>query len=132
MRRVVLVLLLGLMPATVDAQYVGRNKVQYKKFDFQVLHTDRFDTAADSRSSCTRIKDLNNPKYFPYRWGHWAAKNGPIQLNNVLADYRRYFMPARFYTLAVRALHFGRYGRDAENPIVAFSSAIRAWSAATT
>jgi outer membrane protein assembly factor BamA len=28
----------------------------------------------------------------------------------VLADYRRYVMPVPFYTIAMRALHYGRYG----------------------
>jgi WD40 repeat protein len=30
-------------PATLSAQYFGRNKVQYESFDFRVLHTDHFD-----------------------------------------------------------------------------------------
>jgi outer membrane protein assembly factor BamA len=34
----------------------------------------------------------------------------------VLADFRRYFMPARPFTLALRGLHYGRYGRDGEDP----------------
>ena len=32
-----------LVPATADAQYFGRNKVQYDSFDFQVLATEHFD-----------------------------------------------------------------------------------------
>jgi hypothetical protein len=32
-----------LMSATLDAQYFGRNKVQYEDFDFKVLKTDHFD-----------------------------------------------------------------------------------------
>ncbi|HET9512491.1 MAG TPA: hypothetical protein VFO95_01080, partial [Gemmatimonadales bacterium] len=32
-----------LLPARADAQYFGRNKVQYKNFDFQVLGTPHFD-----------------------------------------------------------------------------------------
>ena len=40
---------------------------------------------------------------------------GSLTYQNVLADYRRYFFkrPASF---AFRALHFGRYGSDAEDP----------------
>ena len=34
---------------------------------------------------------------------------------SVLADYRRYFMPAPFYTLAARVMHYGRYGRGGED-----------------
>ena len=33
----------ALAPATLSAQYFGRNKVQYESFDFRVLHTDHFD-----------------------------------------------------------------------------------------
>ena len=45
-----------------------------------------------------------------------APTVGSIRFNNVLADYRRYLMPASFYTFAVRGLHYGRYGRDSEDP----------------
>jgi Tol biopolymer transport system component len=38
---------------------------------------------------------------------------GGLQFLQATADYRRYFS-ARPFTLAVRGLHFGRYGRDAE------------------
>jgi hypothetical protein len=31
------------VPASADAQYFGRNKVQYRSFDFQVLRTENFD-----------------------------------------------------------------------------------------
>jgi len=41
---------------------------------------------------------------------------GTLQFMGLLTDYRRYFMPAPFYTIAVRAMHFGRYGRSAEDP----------------
>jgi outer membrane protein assembly factor BamA len=37
---------------------------------------------------------------------------GTLNFTGVLTDYRRYFMPKSFYTLAVRGMHYGRYGRD--------------------
>jgi outer membrane protein assembly factor BamA len=37
---------------------------------------------------------------------------GTLNFTGFLADYRRYFMPANFYTLGVRVMHYGRYGRD--------------------
>jgi Tol biopolymer transport system component len=43
---------------------------------------------------------------------------GGVTFTNVLLDYRRYFMPANFYTLAVRGIHFGRYGKDAQNDLL--------------
>jgi len=39
---------------------------------------------------------------------------GQIQMTTAIADYRRYFL-ARPVTFAFRGLHYGRYGRDAEN-----------------
>ncbi len=43
-RRVVsLWLLLAAVPAFADAQYFGRNKVQYRSFDFEILRTSHFD-----------------------------------------------------------------------------------------
>ncbi len=41
---------------------------------------------------------------------------GDIRYTGVLLDYRRYFMPARFYTIATRLMHFGRYGAGGEDP----------------
>ena len=40
---------------------------------------------------------------------------GDLRYTSFLADYRRYFMPAPFYTLAARVLHYGRYGSGGED-----------------
>lgn len=40
---------------------------------------------------------------------------GSLTYYSLLADYRRYLMPMRPFTLAFRFLHYGRYGRDAED-----------------
>lgn len=40
---------------------------------------------------------------------------GSLNIITALADYRKYFMPVRPFTLAFRVLHFGRYGPDADN-----------------
>ena len=40
---------------------------------------------------------------------------GTLTYTGFLADYRRYFMPAQFYTIALRALHYGRYGSGGED-----------------
>ncbi|MGK2963511.1 MAG: BamA/TamA family outer membrane protein, partial [Gemmatimonadaceae bacterium] len=42
---------------------------------------------------------------------------GSLQFQTALADMRRYFF-AKPFTLAIRGLHFGRYGKDAESPSV--------------
>jgi hypothetical protein len=44
-----------------------------------------------------------------------APTIGSLRYVGVLADYRRYFMPARPFTLATRLLHYGRYARDGED-----------------
>jgi len=44
-----------------------------------------------------------------------APTVGSVQYAGLLADYRRYFMPVSFYTIAVRGLTYGRYGSGAED-----------------
>ncbi len=39
-----------------------------------------------------------------------APTFGGIDFTSVLTDYRRYFMPVSFYTIAGRVMHYGRYG----------------------
>jgi hypothetical protein len=41
---------------------------------------------------------------------------GELQFTGVLADYRRYLMPVKPYTIAARVMHSARYGRDADDP----------------
>jgi hypothetical protein len=40
---------------------------------------------------------------------------GSLRYTGVLADVRQYWMPLRPYTLAIRALHYGRYGAGGED-----------------
>jgi len=40
---------------------------------------------------------------------------GTIDFTNFIADYRQYLMPVRPFTLAFRFLHYGRYGKGAED-----------------
>jgi hypothetical protein len=44
-----------------------------------------------------------------------APTFGTLNFTGLLADYRRYFMPAPFYTVAVRGMHYGRYGSDSQD-----------------
>jgi hypothetical protein len=46
----------------------------------------------------------------------YTQSAGSLNYGGVLLDYRRYFMPVRPLTFAVRGLHFGRYGGDSEDP----------------
>lgn len=50
-----------------------------------------------------------------YRF-EYTQMGGSLLYSGVLADFRRYFLPVRPLTLAVRGLHYGRYGRDGEDP----------------
>jgi hypothetical protein len=45
-----------------------------------------------------------------------APTFGALSFTNMLVDYRRYVMPAPFYTIAARLIHVGRYGRGGEDP----------------
>ena len=59
---------------------------------------------------------------------------GTVDFVSVIADYRRYFMPVRPFTLAFRLLHYGRYGKGAEDyrlyPIyLGYESFIRGYNA---
>jgi Tol biopolymer transport system component len=45
-----------------------------------------------------------------------APVAGSVNFTNLLADYRRYFMPVQFFTIATRVMHYGRYGSDSEDP----------------
>ena len=49
-----------------------------------------------------------------YRF-EYSQVAGSLLYSGVLADYRKYFMPARPFTFAIRGLHYGRYGRDGED-----------------
>jgi Tol biopolymer transport system component len=40
---------------------------------------------------------------------------GALTFTNLLVDYRRYLMPAPFYTIAARVIHDGRYGHGGED-----------------
>jgi Tol biopolymer transport system component len=40
---------------------------------------------------------------------------GNISYYNFIADYRRYLMPVKPFTLAFRFLHYGRYGKNADD-----------------
>ena len=61
--------------------------------------------ALASTSALVRVKIAPNS----------APTFGSINYTSVLADYRRYFMPAAFYTLATRVMHYGRYGAGGED-----------------
>ncbi|HEU4989189.1 MAG TPA: basic secretory protein-like protein [Gemmatimonadaceae bacterium] len=65
------------------------------------------------------VGDNSNSAYVgPVSGERWRLEFNPtvgkLQFDGLLADYRRYFFKNPF-TFAIRAMHYGRYGRDAEN-----------------
>jgi Tol biopolymer transport system component len=44
-----------------------------------------------------------------------APTFGSLNYTTLMADYRRYFMPVSFYTVAARVLHYGRYGSGSDD-----------------
>src|SRR5262249_30446358 len=45
-----------------------------------------------------------------------APTFGSVTFTTITADYRRYAMPIRAFTIAVRLMHVGRYGSGADDP----------------
>lgn len=43
---------------------------------------------------------------------------GTLRYSSLLIDARQYLMPVRPVTIGVRAMHYGRYGRDGENDLL--------------
>ena len=43
---------------------------------------------------------------------------GTLRYGSLLVDARQYLMPVRPVTIGIRGLHYGRYGRDAENTVL--------------
>jgi len=58
---------------------------------------------------------------------------GSINFYSIIADFRRYMIPLRPFTLAVRVMHFGRYGSGAEDSrlyplFIGFESFVRGYN----
>lgn len=43
---------------------------------------------------------------------------GTLQMSSLTVDARQYLMPVRPVTIGLRGVHYGRYGRDAENAVL--------------
>ena len=55
-----------------------------------------------------------------YRF-EYSQTAGSLMYSGALVDYRKHFM-ARPFTLALRGMHYGRYGRDSEDSRISRSS----------
>lgn len=67
-----LTLLMGLAPLPADAQYFGRNKVQYDDFDFRVLETANFDIYHYGDTDEDAIRDMGR---MAERWYERLARS---------------------------------------------------------
>jgi len=91
----------------------------------RVVDTSRFDLPAPPslklvQGSLALIDDSSVPGYASPASGQRyrlevAATGGNLHFEQVTADFRHYFF-WRPWTLALRALHLGRYGSDADSP----------------
>jgi Tol biopolymer transport system component len=83
---------------TADAQYFGRNKVQYEKFDWRILKTDHFDlyfypaesikvhdAGRQSERWYTRLSDIFRHQ-FDRKSIVWYADHPDFQQTNVIGD----------------------------------------------
>jgi hypothetical protein len=109
----------------------------------QQLTEDRFDLDAPPAINLvdTTAAFVRDTSVFgatsPLRGQRVRAEINPwfndLRINNVTLDFRHYFMPVPPVTLAFRGLHFGRYGRSAEDerltPLyVGYSTMVRGYN----
>lgn len=93
-----LALLLAVGSAPAQAQYFGRNKVQYEKFDWRILKTDHFDlyfypaeslkvhdAGRQSERWYTRLSDIFRHQ-FDRKSIVWYADHPDFQQTNVIGD----------------------------------------------
>ena len=80
-----IIVILIALPETAFAQYFGRNKVQYKDFDFQVLQTEHFDIYHYPQEE-KAVKDLGK---LSERWyqRHSGTLNHTFNTENPLIIY---------------------------------------------
>jgi outer membrane protein assembly factor BamA len=97
----------------------------YSYYTGQLLYRDSQETSLASpltlaSSSAAFVSDSSNfgatspVQGQRYRF-EVAPTIGTINYTSLLGDYRRYFMPAPFYTIAARVLHYGRYGTGGQD-----------------
>src|SRR6188508_657748 len=88
-----LAIVLVCLPSTVGAQYFGRNKVQYRTFDFQVLRTEHFDLyyypeEAEAASIVARMAERWNDRLSRF-FSHDLRGRQPLILYAAGAHFRQ-------------------------------------------
>ncbi|MCK4547846.1 MAG: PD40 domain-containing protein [Candidatus Eisenbacteria sp.] len=78
---------------TADGQVFGKNKVQYREFEWQILSTDHFDIYfyEGGRVLAETVADIAEDAHvmLSRRTGHTAAKRIPILVYNCHADFQQ-------------------------------------------
>jgi hypothetical protein len=129
----------------------------YRILDFGLEVRERvFDAFTGREISATRENmDVADPLYLPYVSTAFVHDNsffgatapilgqvavmsvqplfGTLKFVNFMADFRKYFMPVRPFTLAFRAMHSGRYGSGGEDPrlypmFIGYENLVRGYS----
>jgi hypothetical protein len=88
-----LVALLATWPSLADAQYFGRNKVQYRSFDFQILRTEHFDVyyypeETEAAHMMARMAERWQDRLARF-FGHELRGRQPLILYAVAAHFRQ-------------------------------------------
>jgi Tol biopolymer transport system component len=95
---------------TLDGQQISEEKIELQSFDTLhlgessgalVYDTSIFGITSPIRGSRARLEVMQSV--------------GSLLYTGVLADTRTYLMPFRPYTIALRAMYYGRVGQDAED-----------------
>lgn len=89
-------------------------------FDRQIEELPRPDALNLGEATAALVYDTSvggatGPLYGQRYRFELSQLSGSLNYTGVLADYRKYVMPVRPFTLAVRGLHFGRYGSGGED-----------------
>jgi Tol biopolymer transport system component len=101
-----------------------RERVYNRATEELVSRNDYEETLAKSlRLGEVRVALVHDSSFYgatsPILGRRWRfetrSTRGSLQFNTAVADWRQYLMPVRPVTVAFRALHVGRYGRDAEH-----------------
>jgi len=109
--------------------YIQFNNVLYTRAYSDYDNTLLFDDSQD-QPSAPGLHMVDVAAAFVYDSAFWGATSpilgqsyrleftptfGSLSYYTLLADYRRYLMPVKPFTLAFRILHYGRYGKDADD-----------------
>jgi hypothetical protein len=88
-----LVAVLASWPGLADAQYFGRNKVQYRSFDFQILRTEHFDVyyypeETEAAEMMSRMAERWHDRLARF-FGHELRGRQPLILYAAAAHFRQ-------------------------------------------